>query len=109
MTACCVGWLYEYLPGCSSFRRLIDTTTQGILPLLVTSGWFLINCLCLNSKPPPSLETLEMINVRTSVDLSGDLVFGDDMLQKVHHNYLWGQASNVSNPHLILIILTRSS
>ena len=35
-------------------------------------------------QPPPSLETLTAINVRSSVDLAGDLTFGDEMLQKVH-------------------------
>ena len=44
---------------------------------------------------PPTLETLTAIMTRSSVDLTGDLVFGDEMLQKVHHNYLWGQASNL--------------
>jgi alpha-L-rhamnosidase len=47
------------------------------------------------NQPPPSLETLTAINVRSSVDLAGDLTFSDEMLQSVHHNYLWGQASNL--------------
>lgn len=47
------------------------------------------------NQPPPTLETLEAINVRSAMDLSGDLTFGDPMLQSVHHNILWGQASNL--------------
>lgn len=47
------------------------------------------------AQPPPTLETLEAINVRSSVELAGDLTFGDQMLQMVHHNILWGQASNL--------------
>ena len=41
-------------------------------------------------QPPPSLETLTAINVRSSVDLAGDLTFGDEMLQKVHVSVLPG-------------------
>jgi alpha-L-rhamnosidase len=49
-----------------------------------------------NGAPPaPSLETLTAINTRSAVDIAGDLTFSDEVLQKVHHNYLWGQASNL--------------
>ena len=43
-----------------------------------------------NDQPPPSLETLTAINVRSSVDLAGDLSFGDEMLQKVHVSVMSG-------------------
>lgn len=45
--------------------------------------------------PAPSLETLTAIYTRSAVDIAGDLTFSDELLQKVHHNYLWGQASNL--------------
>ena len=42
-----------------------------------------------------SLESLEFVVIRSSVDLAGDLTVSDPMLQHVHHNYLYGQASNL--------------
>ena len=45
--------------------------------------------------PAPSLETLTALDTRTAVALAGDLSFSDELLNKVHHNYLWGQASNL--------------
>jgi alpha-L-rhamnosidase len=44
---------------------------------------------------PPTLDMLEAVNVRSSVEPNGDLSFSDDMLQKVHHNILYGQADNL--------------
>jgi hypothetical protein len=38
---------------------------------------------------------LTAVYTRSSVELAGDLTFSDDLLNKVHHNYLWGQASNL--------------
>jgi hypothetical protein len=43
----------------------------------------------------PTLESIEVVVVRTFVDEGGDLTFSDPMLQDVHHNYLYGQASNL--------------
>ena len=37
------------------------------------------------NQPAPTLETLTAINVRSSVELAGDLTFSDEMLQNVHH------------------------
>eukprot|EP00729_Bicosta_minor_P017734 gene17734-15375_t len=45
--------------------------------------------------PGPTMESLEFIVVRSSVDVAGDLTVSDSMLQKVHHNYFYGQASNL--------------
>lgn len=45
--------------------------------------------------PGATLESLEFIVVRSNVALAGDLTVSDPMLQHVHHNYLYGQASNL--------------
>jgi alpha-L-rhamnosidase len=44
---------------------------------------------------PPTLDTLQAVNTRSAMASTGDLTFSDDMLQRVHHNILWGQAANL--------------
>ena len=44
---------------------------------------------------PPSLDMLEAINIRSSMEQTGAAAFSDLMLNQVQHNILWGQADNL--------------
>ena len=46
-------------------------------------------------EPPPSLATLEVAYVRSAVATTGMLSFSNALLQQVHENIRWGQASNL--------------
>lgn len=48
---------------------------------------------------PPTLDMLEAINIRSSVEQSGTAAFSDLMLNQVQHNILWGQADNLMYVH----------
>ena len=44
---------------------------------------------------PPTMEMLTAINVRSALEQTGSISFSDDMLNKVQHNILWGQQTNL--------------
>eukprot|EP00040_Diaphanoeca_grandis_P031968 m.192534 g.192534 ORF g.192534 m.192534 type:complete len:1045 (-) comp32471_c0_seq1:82-3216(-) len=44
---------------------------------------------------PPTLDMFTAINVRSSVEQVGAISFSDSMLNKVQHNILWGQSTNL--------------
>jgi alpha-L-rhamnosidase len=46
-------------------------------------------------EPPPSLDTIEVAYARSAVARTGALSFSSELLSQVHHNMLWGQASNL--------------
>jgi alpha-L-rhamnosidase len=44
---------------------------------------------------PPTLDSIQAINVRSAVAQTGSVSFSDPMLNNVQHNLLWGQATNL--------------
>jgi alpha-L-rhamnosidase len=47
-------------------------------------------------EPPPTLATLEVAYARSAMEQTGGLTFSNELLQQVHHNIVWGQASNLN-------------
>jgi alpha-L-rhamnosidase len=73
-----------------------DPTGESVSFSFTQHGFRYVELTFPGSKAPaPTLETLTAVYTRSSVELAGDLTFSDDLLNKVHHNYLWGQASNL--------------
>jgi alpha-L-rhamnosidase len=68
-----------------------DPTGESVSFSFTQHGFRYVELTFPGSKAPaPTLETLTAVYTRSSVELAGDLTFSDDLLNKVHHNYLWG-------------------
>jgi alpha-L-rhamnosidase len=44
---------------------------------------------------PPSLSTIQVAYARSAMEQTGGLSVSNELLQQVHHNIVWGQASNL--------------
>eukprot|EP00040_Diaphanoeca_grandis_P031770 m.190577 g.190577 ORF g.190577 m.190577 type:complete len:1125 (-) comp32410_c0_seq1:45-3419(-) len=47
------------------------------------------------AQPPPSLNTIEVAYARSAMAQTGQLTVSNPLLQQVHNNIVWGQASNL--------------
>eukprot|EP00041_Stephanoeca_diplocostata_P021741 m.512916 g.512916 ORF g.512916 m.512916 type:complete len:1042 (+) comp21898_c0_seq1:116-3241(+) len=70
-----------------------DPEGETFEPILTQHGFRYVEVTGLLE--PPTVEQIKAIFIRSSVEQTGTVAFSDDMLNKVQHNLLYGQATNL--------------